>query len=155
MRSKRNVGSAGPELGSELDASIQAKDGSCGATEGKKRRRMYSGVPSSSSGRVSPPTPDAEGPWAEGSFATTPRVPNDIVGPSSGVGGGRARAFLRGEGGADSYTWTSCGVSSANRSLRSVRLEGRVLLAEVGGGLEGREASAPAVPFRSFSIGHY
>ena len=33
-----------------------------------------------------------------------------------------------GDIGADSYTWTSSGVTSANRNLRPVRLEGRVLL---------------------------
>ena len=69
--------------------------------------------------------------------------PREIVGPSASVGDSNANGFFLGDGGADSYTCTSRGVTSAKRNRLSDRLGGRVLLAEGGSGEVGRDTSAP------------
>ena len=141
FRSKRIVGADESESFSVSGvlACIHSREGSLAGAVGKKRRRISSGVPSSRSSIL----PFSSEPTAGVGGSSRRRVggfhwPIEIVGPSPADGAGNARAFLRGEGGADSYMWMSSGVTSAKRIFRSARLEGRVLLAEVGSGEDGR-----------------
>lgn len=143
VRSKRS------ETGSEWDEDgfIQETDGSSAGTLGKYRLRMYSGVPSSGSGLPfvilcsGLSALDSSGERGRDRFRGSPfslKVPRDKTdGSRVSGGGGRAKAFRLGDTGADSYTWTSSGVTGAKRSLRLALslfgVGGLVLETRIGG----------------------
>ena len=103
VRSKRSEGFEGPASGcDESGPLIHASDGSLALAVGKKRRRMSSGVPSSAFKTFPFVLGIDLGGWVGVGMRRPRNSPIDIVGPSSSEGGGKARGFIFGDGGADS-----------------------------------------------------
>jgi hypothetical protein len=110
VRSKRREDGVEVDASGADDSSIQARLGSRNGAFGKKRRRMYSDVPSSGSVSIGSPTrsavdvsvvPEDPGSLEESSFPF--HCPKEVMELSEmSGGGGRARGFRRGDAGADS-----------------------------------------------------
>ena len=103
VRSKRSEGFEGPASGcDESGPLIHASDGSLALAVGKNRRRISSGVPSSAFETFPFGLGIVWGGREDVGMRRPRNSPIDIVGPSSSEGGGKARGFLFGDGGADS-----------------------------------------------------